>query len=650
MFSSHAYFRAFFIFILAIIPFTVARIALHQIYSSDFESLTFLQTVTAYIHGLRFDAAIVITYIGFPLIFMMLPFQWAKTQVWQLIWAWVIFFVLLVFAFTLTADIIYFAFVHRHTGPEIHFILSDIPMMLDIATSDHPFALITFGIIGLLAAALWHKSFKVPLADEHQSHKHNIAVFIIFLGLIIIGRGGLQHKPVRISNAFTNASAAAAYLTINGTFAITQSLRNGRPSSTQFMPNDQAIKITQDYLKADNETFVDKNYPLMRKVTHSAPSTSPNIVFLLIESLDSVHFDRQRKMKGLEPYGSTPNLDRLSKEGLLFTHFFSAGQKSIDGIAAIIAAVPTLPGLPYLGQGLEQNKLNFIGNIAKQQGYSTLFTRSASRGSFHVDSISSQAGFDQYYGSEDIPAVGPSLNSQGKWGVWDHFTFDFTRKEINKLKAPFLNFVFTSSTHTPWRIPEDKWKLHKGEDDNSKFLNSLYYADWAIGQFMEKVKKESYYDNTIFIITGDHVSGFQVDPQNLISRFRVPLIIIGPGIKPGIETKPGNHMDILPTLIDLAKWETTHSNIGSSLLKHKPERFSFSVNGALINYIDETDKFSLNPRLPLNKLKPEHMRYEDKFNRITAIQQTVFNALIANRLYKSTDNIKRPQPETVPVK
>ncbi len=644
MFTSHVYYRALFIFIVAIIPFTIARIALHQIYSGDFEDLTLSQTIVAYLHGLRFDAAITITYIGFPLIFMMLPFRWAKTQIWQQLWAWVIFLILLIFAFTLTGDIIYFEFVHRHAGPEIHFILSDIPMMLDIAISDHPIALITFGIAALLAAELWHKSFKVPLADEHQTIKHSIAVFVIFLGLIIVGRGGLQHKPVRISDAFTNASTAAAYLTINGTFAITQSLRSARPSSTQFMPNEEAIKITQDYLKADNESFIDKDYPLMRKVTQNEKSTSPNIIFLLIESLDSVHFDRQRVLDGLEPYGSTPNLDRLSKQGILFSNFYATGQKSIDGIAAIIAAVPTLPGFPYLGRGLEQNKLSFIGNIAKQQGYSTLFTRSASRGSFHVDSVSSQAGFDQYYGSEDIPANDPSLKGQGKWGVWDHFTFDFTRKEISKLNEPFLGFVFTSSTHTPWRIPQDKWKLHKGEDNNSKFLNSLYYADWAIGQFMEKVKNEGYYDNTIFVITGDHVSGFQVDPQNLTSRFRVPLIIIAPGIKPKIEPAPGNHMDILPTLIDLAKWETTHSSIGSSLLQPKENRFSFSVNGALINYIDEQDKFSVNPRLSLNELTTQHQHHEEKFKRLTAMQQTIFNALIVNRFYKPDNNISSSQP------
>jgi len=633
MFTSNPYRRALTIFIVAMIPFTIARIALHVIYSADFQDLTFSQIVLAYIHGLRFDAAIIILYIGFPLIFIMLPFQWAKTKIWQLLWAWVIFFMLLFFVFSLTADTIYFDIVHRHTGPEVLFILSDVPLMLDVAVSSYLGALIGFAIFCTLIAVFWTSSFKKPIDASTNKLKHGAVVFVLFLGLIIVGRGGLQLKPVRLADAFTGANPASAYLTINGTFAITQTLRSKKPESVKFMSDEEAILITQKFIKADNETFVDKNYPLMRKVTHSTPSTSPNIVFLLIESLDAIHFDRMRELNGLKPFGSTPNLDKISEQGILFTNFYATGQRSIDGIAATIASVPTLPGFPYLGQGLEQNRLSFMGNIAKSQDYATVFTRSASRGSFHVDSISSQAGFDEYYGAEDIPSAHGDLNAPSDWGVWDHDTFQFTLEKFNAMKKPFLGYLFTSTTHTPWRIPEDKWKLHEGEDNRTKYLNSLYYADWAIGQFMEQIKKQSYYDNTIFVITGDHISRFGIDTTKLTSRFHIPLIIFGAGIHPKIDPQVGNQMDILPTLINLAKWETTHSSIGTSLLGNNGKHFSFSINGGLVNHIGRLSSFSLNPQLSADSLRSEHRLHESDFTRTTAVQQTIFNALLNNRVF-----------------
>ncbi len=634
MFTSNPYRRALYIFILAMIPFTIARIALHTIYSADFQDLTLSQTLMAYLHGLRFDAAIIILYIGFPLIFIMLPFQWAKTRVWQLIWAWFIFFALLFFVFSLTADTIYFEIVHRHTGPEVFFILSDVPLMLDIAISEHLGALIGFGIFCLLIAIFWQKSFSKSIASYNDKLKHGTFVFVLFLSLIIVGRGGLQLKPVRLSDAFTGANPAAAYLTINGTFAITQALRSKKPESVKFMPDEEAIKITQDFIKADNEVFVDKNYPFMRKVTHNEPSTSPNIVFLLIESLDAVHFDRMRELNGLKPFGATPNLDELSKQGILFTNFYATGQRSVDGIAAIIASIPTLPSFSYLGQGLEQNKLSFLGSIAKSQGYQTIFTRSASRGSYHVDSISAQAGFDEYYGAEDIPPAHEEQERHSDWGVWDHDTFQFTLDKFDKIKKPFLGYLFTSSMHTPWRIPTDKWKLLNGDDNRTKFLNTVYYTDWAIGQFMEQIKKKPYYENTIFIITGDHVSHFGMDPTNLASHFHIPLVIFGPGIQPQTLPQVGNQMDLLPTLIDLAKWETTHSSIGKSLFNQHDNHFSFSVNGDLINYISQTTSFSMNPQLPAERLKEENKSHALDFNRMAALQQTIFNMLLNNKIFK----------------
>ncbi|MDH5257445.1 MAG: sulfatase-like hydrolase/transferase [Gammaproteobacteria bacterium] len=651
MFTSNVYLRVLYIFIVALIPFTIARIALHQIYNDDFQSLTFFQTLGAFIHGLRFDAAIIITYIGFPLIFLLLPFQWAKNHIWQQIWSWIIFFLILLFVFTLTVDLIYYEFVHRHAGPEIQLILGDVPLMLDIALTEHLFALILFVIISSIAAKIWHFSFQFPLAEDTKTLKNSFIVGFIFVSLIVVGRGGLQHKPIRISDAFASGSTPAAYLTINGTLAITQSLRGTKPAESKSINDEDARRITREFVKGKNESFVDQNFPLMRRAsnekvsnktsenTNERTNDKPNIVVLLIESFDAIHFDAIRTKQGLTPYNATPNLDKLAENGILYTNFYAAGQRSVDGLAATLASVPTLPGFPYIGQGMEQNRLGFLGNFAKSQGYSTTFLQSSSRGSFHIDSIAAQAGFESYYGAEDIPPAHRNIKVNSNWGVWDHDTLQFAHQKFDEAKQPFLGFVFTSTTHTPWRIPSDKWKLRPSNSKRDDFLNTLYYLDWAIGQFMEKAKASDYYKNTIFIITGDHISHFAIDVNNPITQFHIPLIITGPGISNKIDTQVGNQMDIIPTIIDMANWNVSHSSLGRSLLNDRPDHFSFSVNGSLLSYIDNKNSLSINNQQKQNVSINAQSEEEIAKLRLTALQQTIFDSLVNNRLF-STMNIK----------
>ena len=625
MFTTNPYLRALTIFFLALVLFTVARVALYVTYYDDYQNLSLQQTVISFIHGIRFDAAVTIMYIGLPLVFLMLPFRWAKSSFWQNFWAWVIYFFLLVFAFTLIADNIYYGFVHRHAGPEILLIMGDIPLMIDMALSNHLIALVIFTVTAFYFAKLWRTSFSVGLDENKNALKNGIFVFILFLTLIVVGRGGLQHKPIKVSDAFIDGNPSAAYLTLNGTFAITQALRGTKPKSVKFMPDDEAIRITQEFVKGENETFIDPEYPLMRKVTHDEPSSKPNIVVLMIESFDAAHFDRLRKINGLHPLGSTPNLDKISESGILFSNLYATGQRSMDGLAAVLASVPTLPGFPYLGQGLEQNRLGFMGNIAKEQGYSTIFLQSSQRGSFHVDSIAAQAGFDQYYGAEDIPPAHTDLNTTSNWGAWDHDTLQFAHKKYEETKKPFLSFIFTSTTHTPWRVPADRWKKHPGDDNKSRYLNSLYYADWVVGQFMKKAKESEYYENTIFLITGDHISRFAIDVNDVKTQFHIPLIISGKGIEAKIDPQIGNQMDILPTVINLAKWETVHSSLGVSLVGDNSEHFSFSVGGVIVSYIDKTQSYLLAESSVIN-LKQTHQK------ELAAALQSITNLTNKNRI------------------
>jgi phosphoglycerol transferase MdoB-like AlkP superfamily enzyme len=310
-------------------------------------------------------------------------------------------------------------------------------------------------------------------------------------------------------------------------------------------------------------------------------------VVLLLESWDAAHIDALRHDKNLKPFGVTPNFDALAHQGLLFTHFYANGERSMDGLAALLAGISTLPGTAYLGMGMEQNHMAYLGHMAQKEGYRTIFLQSSKRASFHVDSIAAMAGFTTYLGAEDIPANGHSKNITER-GAWDHDTFQEANKLFEQARKPFVGFIFTASTHLPFQSPGERWQKYPPDSLENRFLNSLYYADWALGEFIAAAKRSGYYDNTIFILTADHVSGFASKANDVPSMHHVPLLIIAPGLKPGLAQRTGGQVDIIPTLAQLAGWRASQASLGHSLLDARldPARGTLCVRGNLIGRIE----------------------------------------------------------------
>ena len=169
----------------------------------------------------------------------------------------------------------------------------------------------------------------------------------------------------------------------------------------QFMSQQTAVELLRKQITAPSEKYIDDNFPLLSSsaVKPTQTKNKPNIVIFLLESWDSIHLDHFRKQQGSPPYSVTPTFDALVKKGRLYTRFYAAGTRSMDGIAATLASVPTLPGMPYIGTGMAQNRLSYLAEFAKEQSYHTLFWQSSNRGSFRLDSVAAKAGFETYLGA-----------------------------------------------------------------------------------------------------------------------------------------------------------------------------------------------------------------------------------------------------------
>lgn len=586
----NAYSRMLLIFLACMLPFTVMRLVLYVFYQDDFRSLGAAEVLESFAVGLRFDASMVAMVVGIPLLgMMMLPFRWSHHVYWQRLWGWFIFITLLLMLFMMAADTVYFGLVHRHAGAEIGTISQDMASMAMLALSQYSGLLFLFGLISLAGAFAWrYLTHHIPAAPN-RIWLRLASILVGLLLLAILGRGGISGKPISVGEAFFSNSLPQGYLALNGAFAVARAINDSAPPPKVFMPQEEAIALTHDYLAGKGTPFYNKNFPLYQQARASTHNnkTMPNVVVLMLESWGAIHIDAMRKQMNLPPLGVTPNFDSLAQNGRLYTRFYANGQRSIQGAAAVLAGMPTLPGMPFLGEGLEQNQQTFLGEIAQKQGYETFFLQSSDRSSLRFDSIAARAGFSTYLGNENIPELHEHKKAASTWGTWDHNTFQEANKRFAAAHKPFLGYVFTSTSHIPWLIPDKRWKKYPGGTDREKALNAIYYADWALGELIASAKKAGYYDNTIFILLADHTSEFVENVDNAPNLFHIPLLIVGPGINPGIDERIGSQFDILPTVMDMTGWSADYASLGRSLLDNSRinERAALGVRDNALTWI-----------------------------------------------------------------
>jgi phosphoglycerol transferase MdoB-like AlkP superfamily enzyme len=370
-----------------------------------------------------------------------------------------------------------------------------------------------------------------------------------------------------VINAFVNDSNELANLTLNGVYTgirVSMSSNNAQHYQHHHF-SDQQIQQTLG---------INKAYPFEQQYQHK--TTSPNIIVLQLESLNYQFIDAL----GKQGYGVTPYLDSLIPNAVVYDRFYSAGQRSIIGLQAIWTGIPALLGFPTVDKGLSTYKITQIAKLARQTGYKTFFAQTSRRTSFRIDALAKSVGFEQFWGLEDIGALRLNYPS----GLRPQFGYDYETLLLlqQKLTAhfaqnpqqPVLMSFFSGTTHSPYiRLPAQFEKYPYQKDGLNGMLNAIAYLDWSIQQFIEGLRKEPWFNNTLFIITADHPAARFVSKQASYSElFHIPLIIYAanPSL---IEAKRvqeiRSQLDLMPTMADLMGIEQPVSALGTSLWQPK---------------------------------------------------------------------------------
>ena len=324
---------------------------------------------------------------------------------------------------------------------------------------------------------------------------------------------------------------------------------------------DAIDRVRRQVVGVEDRLELNSTNPVERVVTTGRPARDWNVVLILEESLGSNFVGELGDDRGL-----TPELDQLCDLGILFDQWYATGNRTARALEAVMTSMPPIPTESILKRD-HSERVFTLARVLEQRGYERLFM-TAGRGIFDgVRSFMTNNGFNHFIEQSDFKD--PVFTNA--WGVSDDDLFQRGLRALDDLHAvgtPFFAALLTVSNHRPYTYPEGRIS----ETAQSR-KNAVKYSDKALGDFFRQAKNHAWYDNTLFVVMGDHgarVYGSQLFP---VQSYRVPMLMILPqGDRSGTRCHTlGCSLDIAPTIMSQLGGEYRSVFFGNDVLSASPE-------------------------------------------------------------------------------
>ena len=510
-------------------------------------------------HGTAFDTTAILYVNALFILLSLLPLVINTKKVFQKVLFW-LYFITNGLAYAMNfGDFIYYKFSQARLTSAVFQVAeheSNVSQTLMISIGQHPFVLIWF----IILMGLWVFLYKRVKVEDIKPARllpyflYSIVTLCITAVLVVGGiRGDFKHstRPINMVDAtrfVTNP--LQGNLVLNSTFSFFRTLNTNNFKEVHFVDEKYIEDNVQPYKVYD------------RKVENR-----PNIVIFIVESFGREYSGAFNKDKNIKDYVSyTPFMDSLATQSLIFPNTFANGRQSIHGMSSVLAGIPSLTDA-FTGSPYSNQKIQSIVSVCNDLGYDTSFYHGAPNGSMGFLGFGNILGFKHYFGKTEY---NHDEDFDGMWAIWDEPFLQYFAKNVGK-KQPFMTTVFTASSHHPFKIPEKyKGKFKKGP---LEMHEPIQYTDYAIKKYFETAKKQPWFNNTIFVFTGDHTNQiYYPEYEKAMNRFAVPLVFYSPN--PEYQLKGENQeiaqqIDIYPTLADLIGYNKPIRSWGRSLVSDK---------------------------------------------------------------------------------
>jgi phosphoglycerol transferase MdoB-like AlkP superfamily enzyme len=286
-----------------------------------------------------------------------------------------------------------------------------------------------------------------------------------------------------------------------------------------------------------------------------------NVILLQVEALQNFVINAEYNGQVI-----TPNLNALIKQDTLYYDRYytniGKGNTADAEFSTLNSLYPVIDRECYTLY--EQNTFHGLPWLLRDKGYNAFVIHGYKGEFWNREAAYPAQGFEDFYSMEDMEA-----DDVIGLGISDKSMFKQTINILKEKKQPFFSFIITLTSHHPFLLEEEAATLQlKEEDIGTKFgsyLQTVRYADEALGQFIMDLKTAGLYEDTVIALYGDH-HGLNLnmdDNAELMEKYlgrtydydemlRVPMLIHvpGSGVSETISTT-GGQVDFLPTIANV---------------------------------------------------------------------------------------------------
>ncbi|MGD6795843.1 LTA synthase family protein [Metabacillus indicus] len=493
----------------------------------------------------------------------------------------------MIVTFVLLANIVFYRFFNDFLTIPVLFQTSNMgDLGSSISSLFEPLDLLLLVDIVILAWLMKRPRFQPGAA---VTRKEKSAFYLLVAGIFFFNLGLAEtERPQLLTRSFDREMLVKNISVYN--FHIYDGVLQSKTSAQRALADSNSLTEIENYVKANKKEPNKDMFGIAK---------DRNVILVSLESTQS--FVINETINGKE---ITPFLNDFIGESYNFENFYHQTGQGKTSDSEFIVENSLYP----LGRGAvfftnSSNEYVAAPELLKDQGYYSAVFHANNKSFWNRDIMYQALGYDRFFDVNDYEVN--EENSVG-WGLKDKEFFEQSVDHMKELPQPFYSKHITLTNHFPFELNEED-KMVDAFDSNSKTLNNYFptvrYQDEALKHFIQKLKDEGLYENSIIVLYGDHYGisenhnaamgeflGKEVTPYDEIQLQRVPFVIHIPGVtdkKPKTISDVSGQIDIRPTLMHLLGVETKDEiEFGKDLFSKDKLPFTVLRDGSFI-----TDKF-----------------------------------------------------------
>lgn len=536
--------------------------------------------INIYLHGLKMDVSASTYLLLLPFLFILpsIFFSSYFIKIIKTFIKWYTIVLVAIISFLVIIDLeLYKYWGYRLNKSPIVYINTPKEMLASVEWYVIVKQLLIFILI-IIACIYFFKFFIYQKLDKIKKGKWwELVILIILLAFLIIPiRGGIGLAPLNTGTAyfcnkeFANHSAINVFWNFCYSFTENETIKN------------PYIEFSKEEAEKEILPLFSQHKGLTNKLLNA---NKPNLLIIMVESFTAKLISSLGGINGV-----TPRFNKLVHDGILFKNFYSNGVRSDKGLVAILSGYPSQPVNSIMKFPNKTESLPYLSGDLLRNGYHTAYYYGGNIDFVSMRSYVYNAKFENIISMTDFPSS--SYNS--KWGVHDHIVFNRLLGDIDKIKPPFFYYFFTLSSHEPFDVPMKT--VIRGNDLDHKFMNSVYYTDSCLGNFIDSAQKKTWWKNTLIIITADHGALMpNYTPNYEPIRFHIPMLWIGGAVavKDTVINAIGSQIDIAMTILNQLNIKPIQPfRYSKDLLSESGKKFAFFVFDNGFGFITDTCKLS----------------------------------------------------------